>query len=80
MSFCFCRHSEDQLDDLSCTDLEQEWGAMKKALANEFEAKAASDLCHVKDLKDAAPLYAEDLPEVTPAMKEKWREILMRCK
>lgn len=68
---------ESELPDLTCTDIEQQWGALKKTSLKEFEAKRLKDFCHVKDQKN---VYVFTLPEVTPQMEKKWIDRLLRCK
>lgn len=68
---------EEDLEDLSCTDLEQQWGKLKKSTLQEFEAKPLMDLCHVKVQKDK---YIQSLPEITDEMKAEWKQMLMNCK
>lgn len=68
---------EEDLEDLSCTDLEQQWGTLKKTTLQEFEAKEMSQLCHVKGQRD---VYVNTMPPVTKEMQEEWRTKLMNCK
>lgn len=68
---------EEDLDDLSCADLEQQWGMLKKTKRLEFEAKKLSDLCHVKGKRD---VYVNNMPQVSEEMEENWRTKLMNCK
>ncbi|XP_052129568.1 uncharacterized protein LOC127750921 [Frankliniella occidentalis] len=76
ISLCF-RIEESDLDELSCTDIEQQWGALKSSSLKEYEAKKLTDLCHVKAKRD---VYVSILPEVTKEMENKWREALTNCK
>jgi len=81
-SFFFCfvflfRSLDTDLDDLSCTDVEQQWGAMKKSTLGDYEAKRLTEFCHAHSQKD---VYATKMPEVTPAMEKKWRDRLVVCK
>ncbi|KAE8740224.1 hypothetical protein FOCC_FOCC014276, partial [Frankliniella occidentalis] len=70
------RIEESDLDELSCTDIEQQWGALKSSSLKEYEAKKLTDLCHVKAKRD---VYVSILPEVTKEMENKWREALTNC-
>ncbi|XP_034247196.1 uncharacterized protein LOC117648656 [Thrips palmi] len=71
------RVEESDLDDLSCTDIEQQWGSLKAAPLQEYEAKKLTELCHVKAKRD---VYVSNMPEVTKEMEERWKEALTNCK
>jgi len=73
----FFRCLDSELDDLSCTDVEQQWGTVRKSAMSEYEAKKRSEFCHAHGRSEA---YAYQMPEVTEEMKKKWRDILVRCK
>lgn len=74
--FFVFRVEESELDDLSCTDIEQQWGSLKSATLKEYKAKRLSELCHIKSQKDA---YMSTLPEVTKEIEQKWRDRLTNC-
>ncbi|RVE47376.1 hypothetical protein evm_007975 [Chilo suppressalis] len=65
------RVDEEELDDLSCTDLEQQWGSIKATHYKTYEAKRLCDLCHVK-------CQSRSTVQVTEVMKARWREILLQ--
>ncbi|XP_011874160.1 PREDICTED: uncharacterized protein LOC105565510, partial [Vollenhovia emeryi] len=69
------RVEEAELADLSCTDIEQQWGALKASTLKEYEAKRLTDLCHVKPQSN---VYVSAMPEVTKDMEKKWAERLSR--
>lgn len=73
----FLRIEESELDDLSCTDIEQQWGLLKASTLKKYEAKRLVELCHVKSQKDA---HISTLPEVTKEMEQRWRDVLTSCK
>lgn len=78
LNLCLCfRVEESDLDDLSCTDIEQQWGSLKTASLQEYEAKKLTDLCHVKSKRD---VYVSNMPEVTKEMEDRWKETLTNCK
>ncbi|KAK3911139.1 Serrate RNA effector molecule-like protein [Frankliniella fusca] len=70
------RSLDTDLDDLSCTDVEQQWGAIKKSTLGDYEAKRLTDFCHAHSQKE---VYATKMPEVTPAMEKKWSDRLVVC-
>ncbi|KAK3910138.1 Hemogen [Frankliniella fusca] len=51
-----------ELEDLSCTDLTQQWGKLKKAALSEFEAKPLSEFCH---FTPPVPIYSSGIPVVS---------------
>ncbi|RVE41512.1 hypothetical protein evm_013838 [Chilo suppressalis] len=61
------RVGEEVLDDLSCTDLEQQWGSIKATHYKTYEAKRLCDLCHVK-------CQSRPTVQVTEVMKARWRD------
>lgn len=65
------------MDDLTCTDVEQQWGALKVTTLKEYEAKKMTELCHVTSQKK---VYSASMPEVTAEMEERWKDRLTRCK
>lgn len=67
------RVDEEELDDLSCTDLEKQWGSIKATHYKTYEAKRLCGLCHVK-------CQSRPTVQVTEVMKAGWREILLQCK
>ncbi|CAH2088298.1 unnamed protein product [Euphydryas editha] len=64
------RIEEADLEDLSCTDIEKQWGTLKTTALKEYEAKSLSEMCHVKGQRD---IYVKTMPEVTEEMKHRWR-------
>lgn len=68
---------EAELAYLSCTDIEQQWGALKTSILEEYEAKKLTDLCHVKSQRD---VYMSAMPEVTKDIEKKWAERLSQSK
>ncbi|KAK3920024.1 LOW QUALITY PROTEIN: Adenylosuccinate synthetase [Frankliniella fusca] len=70
------RTDKTGLDDLSCTDVEQQWGALKATTLKEYEAKSLKEFCHVKLPND---VYVSQMPTVTPEMEKKWADRLSRC-
>ncbi|XP_011883465.1 PREDICTED: uncharacterized protein LOC105570667, partial [Vollenhovia emeryi] len=63
------RIEEDDMDNISCTDLQQQWGILKSNHSKEYEAKKLSEFCHVQKTSKKI--------EVTDEMKTKWREKLI---
>lgn len=39
--------TEDDLEDLSCTDIAQQWGKLKSCVQKDFEAVPLIEFCHV---------------------------------
>ncbi|GBP27749.1 hypothetical protein EVAR_82798_1 [Eumeta japonica] len=69
------RTEEADLEDLSCTDIEKQWGTLKTTALKEYEAKSLSEMCHVKGQRD---IYVKTMPEVTEEMESRWRMKLMQ--
>lgn len=70
------RVEEQDLPDLSCTDVEQEWGKLKNSHGVKFQATRTKDLCHVPH----KPLADSRTPEQKAAYHEFCRNILLNCK
>ncbi|KAL1488561.1 hypothetical protein ABEB36_015024 [Hypothenemus hampei] len=73
--FAFIRVEESELEDLSCTDIEKQWGCLKAATLKEYEAKPLSEMCHVKGQRD---IYVKTMLKVTKEMENRWRINLMK--
>ncbi|KAK3922777.1 putative tRNA pseudouridine synthase D [Frankliniella fusca] len=67
------RHAEEDLSDVSCTDLEQQWGKLKTSGKPLLEGCRLTELCHFKQIKRAEV----QVPEET---RKKWADILTKCK
>lgn len=65
------------MEDLSCTDIEKQWGTLKTTTLKEYDAKSLSEMCHVKGQRD---IYVKTMPEITEEMESRWRMKLMECK
>jgi hypothetical protein len=77
LSLLFYRIEISDLEDLTCTDIEQQWGSLKKSKLSEYEAKRLTELCHVKAKRS---VYVSNLPTVTKEMEDNWRTKLNNCK
>ncbi|CAG5015258.1 unnamed protein product [Parnassius apollo] len=71
------RTEEADLEDLSCTDIEKQWGTLKTTALKKYEAKSLSEMCHVKRQRD---IYVKTMPKVTEEMESHWRMKLMQSK
>lgn len=67
------RVEQDDLEDLSCTDLEQQWGKLKATHCQSYTGKKLEELCHVSEKE-------ENSTQITDEMRKKWSKILMDCK
>lgn len=62
--FYFHRSTLNALEELSCTDLGQSWGKLKKDSGKLYEPRPISDSCHFKKAKrayvDVSPVASTD--------------------
>ncbi|KAK3921443.1 hypothetical protein KUF71_001223 [Frankliniella fusca] len=68
------RTDEEDVEDLTCTDLEQQWGVLKPQHVQNFKPRRTQDLCHVAERKTP---FVQSVPPVTPEMRAKWKNILI---
>lgn len=48
----FFRHTVDTIEDVSCTDVKQQWGHLKKQKEDLYRIVPLQAYCHVKAPKD----------------------------
>ncbi|KAE8743416.1 hypothetical protein FOCC_FOCC010988 [Frankliniella occidentalis] len=62
-------NSPDELEDLSCTDLTQQWGKLKKAVLTEYEAVQITKYCHFVTPQS---IYAKGIPQVSEDLADQF--------
>jgi len=76
---CFDRINKwEDLDELSSTDLEQQWGKMKAGVKADFDAIPLSQYCHVN--KEKVPIYSRSVPDVCDELASNFAKILINGK
>lgn len=65
----------EELEDLSCTDLKQQWGKLKKAALSEFEALPLSEFCHYTP---PSVVYACGIPDVPEDLASDFAKLIIQ--
>ncbi|XP_034241197.1 uncharacterized protein LOC117645249 [Thrips palmi] len=66
---------ESHLEDLSCTDLTQQWGKLKKTSLSEFEAVPLTKFCH---FIPPQPIYAKGIPDVSDELALEFAQLIIQ--
>jgi len=72
-----CRTEESDLEDLTCTDIEQQWGALKASTMADYKAKLLVELCQVEAVRS---VNVSMVPEVTKETEKEWANRLIASK
>ncbi|KAE8739313.1 hypothetical protein FOCC_FOCC015191, partial [Frankliniella occidentalis] len=67
-------NSENDLEDLSCTDLEQQWGKLKKAVQTDNEAVPITEFCHFPKYNN---VYSRDNVDATGEQQSRFAQLII---
>lgn len=72
---CFRTAKASDLEELSSTDIDQQWGKLKSSVKEDYEATSIMEYCHVNE---HLPVCSRGLPAIDDEQAAKFAELIIK--